>query len=71
MDALLDVAGTEPGVFSDGTGIFDFQSLQDLTAGRVGDRMEQAIESLVLGSHGIGIEGKLMDVNVEIVGGNF
>jgi hypothetical protein len=56
MDARFNVAGAHPDVFSEGAGIPDFKSLQDLAARGVGNGMEQALEGLILGGHGLDIE---------------
>ncbi len=43
MDALLDIAGTKARLFSNRTGAFEFQDLQDLASSWVGDSMKGAI----------------------------
>jgi hypothetical protein len=64
VDTLLDVAGTKPAFFAEGACIPDLQRLQDFTASGICDCVQETLEALVLGGHGLGIERKLMDVNV-------
>lgn len=68
VDAVFDIACAKTDVLADRTGTANFENLQDAAAGRVGDRKQQTIESLVLGTHAVGIDGKLMGVNVVITG---
>lgn len=64
MDALFDVTCAEANFFSDGAGAPDFQHLQDATTGGIGNGVKKAGERLVLAGHEIGIDRKLMGVNV-------
>lgn len=56
VDALFNVAGAHADLFPEGAGIPDFERLQDFATRGIGDGMEQALESLILGGHGLEIE---------------
>jgi len=64
VDTFFDIAGAKTRILADRAGASDFQDLQDAAAGRVGDRMQQTAEGLILGSHLVEIDRKSMAVNV-------
>lgn len=62
---LLDVTGAKARFFSQRVRTLGFQGLQDFATSRIGDGVEQSVETLDLGSHlTIPIDRKLMAVNV-------
>jgi hypothetical protein len=64
VNAFFDITGAETNLSSDGASAPDFQHLQDAAAGRVSDGVKRAGERLVWAGHAVGIDRKLMRVNV-------